>query len=397
MTADSESSQKTNRETDLSADRQRERIRWTALGLALLLVIVGLIWIVWAGSFRIQTPQQASTMPVDSLAPGIIAGMDSPVFEYGPGWTISAAGADPGEPADPWQEPAGIVEFTYEGDELALQLATGDYWGYLYVTVDGAPASELPVIRGNSDSRTRPAGYMPLYDPDNQPDNQGDGSEPTPVWIRVHQAPDTARPHQVRVEIWRGWTQRPLRAVAIDALPPDSPPIWPGAAMLMAAFWLAVAGLRRMAGWTFIRRELDVQSNQPAPFTGPLSVLAQAATGLATLGLVLAMIGTATDLWLLCLGGTALLGLAALTRPALWIGALLFSLPFYFTYPLPLLPGRSFSLIDVGVFGGMVIWVAYVVLRSVQEKANPRRETKGHEGQSFSCVPSCTSWIEFFS
>ncbi len=382
MTADSETSQKTNRETGPSASRQRKPIHWTLLGLAFLLAVAGISWLTWAGSLRAQTPQQALALPVDSLTPGTVAGMDSPFFEYGPGWTISAAGADPGEPADPWHEPAGVVEFTYEGNELALQLATGDYWGYLYVTVDGAPASELPVIRGNNNSQGHPAGYKPLYDPDTQPDNQAEDSEPAPVWIRVHQAPSTAGPHSVRLEIWRGWTQRPLRAVAIDALPPVPAPIWPGAAMLVTAFWLAVAGLHGIVGWTFARRERGALSTQPTPFNGVLSSLVQAATGLATLGLMLATFGTATDLWFLCLSGVALLGLAALTRPALWIGALLFGLPFYFTYPLPLLPGRSFSLIDVGVFGGLVIWVVYVVLQSMMGKTDPRRDTKGHEGQS---------------
>jgi len=70
--------------------------------------------------------------------------MDSPALVYEKGWRITASGADPTEPDAPWQEPAGVLRFTYTGAELALLLAPGDYWGYLYITVDGQPANDLP-------------------------------------------------------------------------------------------------------------------------------------------------------------------------------------------------------------------------------------------------------------
>ncbi len=376
--------QENDREADRDSGRKSNRIRRPLLGLSLLLAVAGLVWLGWAGSMGSSPIRLPEPTPAQSLTAGVVASMQNPVFRYSPGWTLSADGADPGEPVDPWNEPSGAVEFTYEGSELALQLATGDYWGYLYVTVDGEPASELPVIRGNADSQGMPAGYKPLYDPGNQPENTGRES----VWVRVHEASDTAKSHNVRIEIWRGWGQTPLRAVAVDALPPEPPPSWPGVALLVAAFWLAVAGLSG-----FVTRMFSVQSTAqerlPGWLNSRLTGLERYATGLAAIGLALAVAGTALDLWFICLGGLALLGLAALTRPALWIAALLFGLPFYFAYPLPLLPNRSFSLIDIGVFGGMVIWGIYVALWLLRGNADPRRtrrDTKGHEGQ-FSLVP----------
>src|SRR5690606_8095174 len=116
-------------------------------------------WILVPAS-RTAAPAPA---PVTELAPGVVAAMDSPVFDYSPGWQVSAAGADPPEPADPWQTPSGSLRFDYTGRDLALQLAVGDYWGYLYVTVDGQPANRLAVIRGNHNSQGQRAGYRTFY------------------------------------------------------------------------------------------------------------------------------------------------------------------------------------------------------------------------------------------
>ncbi len=71
--------------------------------------------------------------------------MTSPALRYGPDWRVSTQGADPAEPGTPWQEPAGVLSFTYSGRVLELALAEGDYWGYLYVTIDGEPANQLAI------------------------------------------------------------------------------------------------------------------------------------------------------------------------------------------------------------------------------------------------------------
>ena len=48
---------------------------------------------------------------VTSLEPGAVAALDSAPFTWSPGWQVSAAGADPPEPADPFAEPAGVLTF----------------------------------------------------------------------------------------------------------------------------------------------------------------------------------------------------------------------------------------------------------------------------------------------
>ena len=83
------------------------------------------------------------------------------MFAFEPGWQVSADGADTTEPDQPWTQPSGRVAFQYSGRELALKLALGDYWGYIFVTVDGRPANRLPSLPGNLDSLRQPSGYHP--------------------------------------------------------------------------------------------------------------------------------------------------------------------------------------------------------------------------------------------
>jgi hypothetical protein len=72
----------------------------------------------------------------------------------------------------------------------------------------------------------------------------------------------------------------------------------------------------------------------------------------------------ALNAWLFCLLGLALLALAGGIRPAIWVGALLFGLPFAYGLKLPLLPARSFDLIDIGVWGGAAVLLVYWLGRS---------------------------------
>ena len=123
--------------------------------IAVLLLIAGFTWAYYA---RQQGSPSEPTLPpeaVQALTSGSVASMDSPALFYSDGWRMTRTGADPPEPADPWLEPSGVLTFTYSGAELALNLAVGDYWSYVYVTVDGEPANLLPYIRGNDDCSRR--------------------------------------------------------------------------------------------------------------------------------------------------------------------------------------------------------------------------------------------------
>jgi len=336
---------------------------WT---VSIVLTFFGVSWL-W-GALRQQQALPPAPDPAlrAALTPGAVARMDSPVFQYTPGWTVSTAGADPHEPADPWADPSGVVTFDYTGAELALQIAVGRYWGYFYVTVDGEPANLLAVVPGNLDSRGERAGYKTFY----APEQTGNG-EPVTRWVRVHRARTSAsdavgdEPHHVRIEAWRSWGQIPLRAVAVDGLPEPPRPTWPGVALLVLAFWAGVGAcwggrpgaVRAMADWIRPARK------PMAPLVAlGRTIFERHSFYWGGAAFVLGAVGVALDLWFVCLPGLALLALVSVYRPVLWLAALLCGLPFYFSVTLPLLPNRAFSLIDIGVLGGVAVLAGRIVL-----------------------------------
>ena len=180
------------------ARSQRQTTVWI-LGAAVLLLAAGLAWLALASQSATPTASPAPAAVAD-LTPGVAATMDSPPFTYSPGWQVTADGADPTEPAAPFEEPAGVLDFVYRGRDLLLAIAPGDYWAYLFVSVDGAPANQLPAIPGNTDSRGEAAGYKPLYEP-----GSAVGGSAEVRWLLVHRAAGDG-PHAVRVETWRGLT-----------------------------------------------------------------------------------------------------------------------------------------------------------------------------------------------
>ena len=329
-----------------------------------LLVLLGLLLLLCSGAawpvtaFPAPPPVSAppvSATPVNApaLIPGVVAAMTAPAFAYSPGWTVNDRGADPAEPADPWTTPAGVITFSYTGRDLLLRLAPGDYWGYLYVTVDDAPANRLPRLPGNLDAQGRPAGYRTLYAPTRQ---TADG--PTPLWQLVHRAPDNG-PHRVRVEVWRSWGQAPLRGVAVDAQTPAPWPRWPVAAAGLLG--LALVGsallpplLRRAAKSAPRRRLAALLDALTSPLASPRP--RQIVAGLSVALVAAALL---TRGWWFGPLGLGLLAYAALRQPTLWAAALLLGLPFYFSQTLPILPGRATNLIDVGVWGGLAVVIGH--------------------------------------
>lgn len=331
--------------------KQRQRTLWFCC-LTALLAGLGWFWFVSRHPLAVTPP----ATHVSALGGPVIAAMDSPAFVYGKAWQLSAAGADPIEPADPWQEPAGILRFTYTGAELALLLATGDYWGYLYVTVDGQPANLLPTLRGNENSLGQSSGYRTLYAPEQQT-----AAGPTPQWVRIHRATDPRRAHEVYVEIWRSWGQIPLRAVSIDALPPPQLPRWPGVALLLLAGWLGATAIGRGTLPGF----MDKSMNSLMAYVQPL-LLPAAARGitpqLTGVAILLLSMGILWTQWIVTATALLLLAWCGLQRPALWLAALFVGLPFYYSWFLPILPMRAFGLIDVGILGGTVVLLGHWLL-----------------------------------
>ena len=284
--------------------------------------------------------------------------MDSPVFTYSPGWRVAPDGADPSEPADPWSEPSGALSFTYTGGELALRLAPGDYWGYLYVTIDGEPANLLPNMRGNVDSRGRPAGYRTFYAPEAQ---QDDG--PSAQWQRIHRAADASRAHTVAVEVWRSWGQTPLRGIAVDALPPPPLPRWPGVLLLALSLAIGYPLAQNAAAHRLPQPRSAARHNTPGSALRGLRRPPQA-------------VGPQPVPWHRLPCGRWPAGLALLApgsqppRPV--EAAVVLALPFYFSFDIPLPGGRAAGLIDVLLLAGIAVAAANALLFAPAESTYPK-------------------------
>lgn len=346
-------------------------LRSWLLAAGMMAIIAGLLWLLLTFPGQPCERCGASPTPALRLTPGVVAAMNSAVFAYSPGWQVSEAGADPAEPDDPFAEPSGVITFTYTGEALWLLLAPGDYWAYLYVTVDGQPANRLANIAGNVDSAGAAAGYTTLLAPEvtGQPDVE------RLRWVEAQRTPTfqnsagvQASEHRVRLEFWRGWGETPLRAVAVDPPPqallrPATPrprwdaPLWPGVLLMQAGLMLTATALVR-------RQRIRCARKTPRPGIHWLRISDALAwriggTTLA-LGSVLIVLGTAAQRWPVALAGVALLGVAGLLRPMLWLAALLFALPFAYAVDLPLLPGRALGIVDVGVLGGAVALIGHL-------------------------------------
>ena len=352
--------------------------------LALLFIFAAAGWLVTTGDMA-DSPITAAAL--DRLDSGSVASMDSAVFAFEPGWQVSVEGADTTEPEQPWTQPSGRVAFQYSGRELALKLAQGDYWGYIFVTVDGRPANRLPSLPGNLDSLGQSSGYRPLFAPEKQTET-GPASE----WIVVHEA-STDGPHEVKVEVWRGWGQTVLRAVGVDAMPVVPRPQWPAVLLALIGVWLVFASAGPILGNVLEARRI-LGKGSPATGLAPddrrsswkvqgwthrvswiISFLPwNRALGLAIAGAAAIGAGTAAQNWLLTAAGLFMLGVAGLQQPVLWTGALLFGQPFYL-YPLPFLPGRALNLIEIGVFGGLGLTLMRLILLQGRQPNSGHRPT----------------------
>ncbi len=349
-----------------SRGRANRRTLW--LVLALCLAVAGLFALTTEfGEERrnpVVTPQPAAVAAISS---GIVARMDSPAILYSPGWRVGPEGADPAEPAAPAITPSGIFTFAYTGGNLALNLALGDYWGYLYVTVDGEPANLLPNSDGHSPAPPLRSGYRPFYAPEAVADGgEGNAGAPVARWVHIHrlEGPPAEAEHSVRVEVWRSWGQTPVRGIAVDALPPPPYKRWPGVLLLLLAAWCASSLWLEGAHW-FQHMATPRPSNGMRVRMGALldnARMVRSATVAAVAGVALLALSVWLANWIVGLGGLALLAVAGVVRPSLWYAALFFGLPFFFSFALPLLPGRALNLVDTGVFLGLGVALAHWLL-----------------------------------
>jgi O-antigen ligase len=85
-------------------------------------------------------------------------GPDHPSARYTGSWRVTAVGADIPPGADVAAAGDARLVIPFYGTRLDLTVRRGDFWGVLYVSIDGGPAGRLP-----RDAQGR--AYLVLYDP----------------------------------------------------------------------------------------------------------------------------------------------------------------------------------------------------------------------------------------
>ena len=279
---------------------------------------------------------------------------DHPALRYDPGWRVTADAADPSRDGD-------ALEFTFNGEGLALAVQGGPYWAFYRITVDGQPANALPRDETG-------AAYLVLHDP-------------LAAARRVTVARGlSAGEHQVRLVATGGWGQWALQGIIVTSGAARSGPLpWLliALALIGSAMWLAweTVGRRRarmtadgpepragMEGSAGLSRDaphrLMVRARSRALLLGAQRLLARAAAwpeasgwiAAFTLALVLAF-SRWTPLDLAALVG---LGLVFLVRPDLSLPLIAASLPFW-QQPKHLL-GWEFGHFE------LFLWVAVLAL-----------------------------------
>lgn len=148
--------------------------------------------------------------------------------QYTGDWRFSSAGADPPRNADATRRNA-VISFNFAGSALDLTVRRGDFWGLLYISVDGQPAVGLP-------RDERGLAYLVLYDPD-------DGVER----VNVAHGLSEQNPHHVEIVAHGGWGQWPLVGWRVRRERP-----LPGGGLLLALGALGAATLAVAIGYAVV-------------------------------------------------------------------------------------------------------------------------------------------------
>jgi O-antigen ligase len=252
----------------------------------------------------------------------------------GDGWRFSAAGADPPHGADRAQRNA-VIRFEVVGTALDLTVRRGDYWGVLYVTIDGRPANGLP-----RDEAGR--SYLVLYDPAGRVET-----------VRVARGLAAGTAHRVEIVAHGGWGQWPLAGWSVhraQVLPRGS------------VLWPLAAGLVALA---FAWGQIVADASLHRPLYAALGRLFGWYRSLPEWVPVLATLGAAVTLYVVPWTAPALVllvlwTLLAFLRIDLGLATVALALPFA-ARPKVLL-GRPFSVVELSLAGCAVAWLVARVL-----------------------------------
>lgn len=146
---------------------------------------------------------------------------DAPAIQMDGGWRQTPVAADPPHGA---AQDNNLLRIPFEGSTLALEVQRGPYWGFLDVTIDGAPSNALP-----QDAAGR--ANLLLHDPL--------AAQETVVVARDL----AAGPHLAELRASGGWEQWPLLGVRVALAPAARWTGWPVWALGLGGIALAGAGL----------------------------------------------------------------------------------------------------------------------------------------------------------
>jgi hypothetical protein len=251
--------------------------------------------------------------------------------QYTGAWRFSPAGADPPHGADVSQRNA-VLAFDVEGTALDLSVRRGDYWGVLYVAIDGRPANGLP---RDEEGRS----YLVLYDPSGRVET-----------VNVARGLSAQAPHRVEIVAHGGWGQWPLAGWTVrlaQAPPPGGSVLW----LLLAGAAATAVALGQFVASPGLHRPLYAALGRLFRW---YRALPEWIPALATLGAALAF---ALVPWTpLALPLLALWTVLAFLRIDLGLATVALALPFYLR-PVVLF-GRPFSVVELSLTGCAVAWLA---------------------------------------
>ncbi|MFZ5917496.1 MAG: O-antigen ligase family protein [Chloroflexota bacterium] len=252
---------------------------------------------------------------------------DHPTARYTGGWRVTPTAADIPAAARGDASEASLV-IPFYGTRLDLMVRRGDFWGALFVTVDGQPANRLPRDSGGR-------AYLVLYDPLYQAAG---------VTLAAG-LPDGS--HQAVIVPEGGWGQWAIEGWLVGREPhlEGYPVIWVvWGLVLLVVLIVTVVGLGfEGAFWLSIGAGL-VARYRAIPEAGQL-----AAMGLAAVTFFIAP-GLLPSLAIL-----GLLALLVCLRPDHGLAGVVFSVPFFLQPKI--LAGRAFSMVEIGVWLCVAAWV----------------------------------------
>lgn len=273
---------------------------------------------------------------------------------YSPGWRQALNQAD-----IPRQVPRTLA-ITFEGTRLDLLLNRGDFWGYLWVTIDGQAANELPQ---DSDGRS----YVILYDP---------LDEQTQVTLARYLPYGR---HEASIKAEGGWEQWVLQGWLVTN-EVDRRLVWLGLAT--AGLLAGVSGLGLL--WQFARLVVQI----PKLMWAWAEILIALYGMFGERGQIIITFGLAVALYLsrglFALALFPLLALAILLRPDLGLALITLAL-FFFRIPVQL-PVGAFSPVELT----LALTLAGFTFRSLVAAGRTAYSSPGDAIQS--CDRRPTDW-----